>query len=175
MQCHPSLIVQVQPRHLNIGCNPSWVNHHRRHTRPVHSDAVANSLGIAFDTGKPNFEFFTLRQRMNVVLLRLRWRRTTGVGLEWNYLERHSEYLGNFLLEESGLRVNLIAGTPQSAPNHLLTQKLRHERPQPDECVTVLQSQPSVSIPTLTMQRISRPGGCRGRSSFLASSSNPNG
>ena len=31
-------------------------------------------------------------------------------------------------------------------------------------CVTVLQSQPSVSIPTLTMQRTSRPGGCSGRS-----------
>ena len=34
----------------------------------------------------------------------------------------------------------------------------------PTMCVTVLQSQPSVSIPTLTMQRTSRPGGCSGRS-----------
>ena len=33
----------------------------------------------------------------------------------------------------------------------------------PTMCVTVLQSQPSVSIPTLTMQRTSRPGGCSGR------------
>ena len=36
----------------------------------------------------------------------------------------------------------------------------------PTMCVTVLQSQPSVSIPTLTMQRTSRPGGWSGRSSF---------
>ena len=33
-------------------------------------------------------------------------------------------------------------------------------------CVTVLQSQPSVSIPTLTIHRTSRPGGWSGRSSF---------
>ena len=45
----------------------------------------------------------------------------------------------------------------------------------PMMCVTVLQSQPSVSIPTLTMQRTSRPGGWRGRSSFFAKSSNPSG
>ena len=32
----------------------------------------------------------------------------------------------------------------------------------PTMWVTVLQSQPSVSMPTLTMQRTSRPGGCRG-------------
>ena len=41
--------------------------------------------------------------------------------------------------------------------------------------VTVLQSHPSVSIPTLTMQRTSRPGGWRGRSSFRANASNPSG
>ena len=45
----------------------------------------------------------------------------------------------------------------------------------PTMCVTVLQSQPSVSIPTLTMQRTSRPGGWSGRSSFSASSSKPSG
>ena len=45
----------------------------------------------------------------------------------------------------------------------------------PTMCVTVLQSQPSVSIPTLTMQRASRPGGCSGLPSFLASSSKPSG
>jgi hypothetical protein len=34
-------------------------------------------------------------------------------------------------------------------------------------CVTVLQSQPSVSIPTLTMQRTSRPGGVQGAIQLL--------
>ena len=37
----------------------------------------------------------------------------------------------------------------------------------PTMCVTVLQSQPSVSMPTLTMHRTSRPGGCSGRPSFV--------
>ena len=45
----------------------------------------------------------------------------------------------------------------------------------PIMCVTVLQSHPSVSIPTLTMERTSRPGGCKGRSSFRANASNPSG
>jgi len=45
----------------------------------------------------------------------------------------------------------------------------------PTMCVTVLQSQPSVSMPTLTMQQTSRPGGCTGLPSFFASSSNPSG
>ena len=45
----------------------------------------------------------------------------------------------------------------------------------PMMCVTVLQSQPSVSIPTLTMQRTSRPGGCLSRPIFSASSSKPSG
>ena len=45
----------------------------------------------------------------------------------------------------------------------------------PTMCVTVLQSQPSVSIPTLTMQRTSRPAGAAAGSSFFASSSNPSG
>ena len=37
----------------------------------------------------------------------------------------------------------------------------------PTMCVTVLQSQPSVSMPTLTMQRTSRPGGCSGLPELL--------
>ena len=45
----------------------------------------------------------------------------------------------------------------------------------PTMCVTVLQSQPSVNIPTLTMQRTSRPGGFSGRRSFFANASNPSG
>jgi len=45
----------------------------------------------------------------------------------------------------------------------------------PTMCVTVLQSLPSVSIPTETMQRMSRPGGMSGRPRFVASSSNPSG
>ncbi len=45
----------------------------------------------------------------------------------------------------------------------------------PTMCVTVLQSHPSVSMPTLTMQRMSFPGGDNGRPSLPASSSKPSG
>ena len=45
----------------------------------------------------------------------------------------------------------------------------------PTMWVTVLQSQPSVSMPTLTMQRRSRPGGVVSRFNFSANASKPSG
>src|SRR4051812_18664040 len=60
------------------------------------------------------------------------WRGAGRSFLEGDDLKGHTENLGH-LLGELAVVTNLIAGPPQSPPDHLFAQELRHERPQSDD------------------------------------------
>src|SRR5581483_8065409 len=56
-----------------------------------------------------------------------RWRPL--VRLEWNHLEGHAENFG-YLFRELVVFADFIAGPSEAAANHLLAEKLGHERAQ---------------------------------------------
>src|SRR5436190_11970521 len=59
---------------------------------------------------------------------------------ERNHLKRNAEYLGDLLNEAALLIEVIVTCSPQTTPDHLLAQQLRHEWSQSDDvrnCVAI--------------------------------------
>src|SRR5713226_6620972 len=126
------MIVHDSRFHLDLGRNPQRVEPERSNRTPINSYAIANRLPVTF---KPWIDDLKSRFfRYDVYMIPLNWRRLRAVlvFLERDHLERHAEDFGDFL-SELFIFPNLVTRPPQPSPYYLLTQELRHKRPQTDD------------------------------------------
>src|SRR5690606_5243644 len=106
---------------------PEW-----RHLIPVHGHTVSDRLLVAFHPWKSNLEISPAWECVHVMTLRPRLGRASRIRLERNHLEGHTKDLGDFLGHQS-VRTDFVRAPAQSSSDHLFTEELRHERPEPHD------------------------------------------
>jgi hypothetical protein len=89
---------------------------------PIDSDPVADPLLVSLDAGELDLKFGAGGERLNMILSHWLWLRTRAL-LERDDFEGNAQDLRDFLAELSVLG-EVVACSPQSAPDYLLAEKL---------------------------------------------------
>src|SRR5712692_508810 len=118
--------------HLDLGRNLQRIEPERSNRTPIDGYAIANRLPVTFNPWIGDLKSRFFRYGAYMVPFNWREREAVLVFLERDHLERHAEDLSDFL-SELFIFPNLVTRPPQPSPYYLLTQELRHKRPQTDD------------------------------------------